>query len=281
MEADVAGIFDQQALPRLDQQAREQGENLLDAAGDQHCSASQRTARERRSQAAMAARASYGPSRASQCPAWKACSRASARRPAPRSAGSGQPTTLRQRAQGKASAAPALGRKSYGAGGGLPAPLREMAAMRRAHALRVIGPSTALRMPSRHDLSASVADGPSRRGALVAGRRPQPQLRFDGRPGLAKDGSDVGAGADAPVDVALGAQPFVGRGDGEARDAKLFGEVARGWQPVAGAQPAAQDGGAQLGVDLPRQPVGSIAPPVEWQQEVNGALVHDWPCDLV
>src|SRR5690348_962455 len=270
MEADVARIFDQQALPRLDQQTCEQSQDLLDAAGDQHVLGL----------AAHGARAAQPGGNGRARFIW-------AEQGIPLSGLEGMLARFRQTpgatvggigpADHLAPACPGKSVRRAGAGAEVEWGRRRIAGTVEGDGGDAAGPcaeSDRRFRRSTHAIHGSLH-------SMCFGLSGFLGFGFDGWAGLTEDGGDVGAGADTPIDVALGAQPFVGRRDGEPRDAKLFGEVARGRQPVAGTQPPAQDGGAQPSVDLLRQAVGGVAPPVERQQEVNSALVHDWPYDIV
>ncbi len=61
---------------------------------------------------------------------------------------------------------------------------------------------------------------------------------------------DVGAGADAALEVALGEELVEGAGDGVARDGKVGGEGAGGGEAVSGGEAAGEDRGAELIVEL-------------------------------
>jgi hypothetical protein len=77
-------------------------------------------------------------------------------------------------------------------------------------------------------------------------RRPTHHAPDGRRAGL---GADERARAHAGREEALGGEALVGDGDRVARDAEARGQLARGWQAVAGAQAAVEDGRAQLAVD--------------------------------
>ena len=85
-----------------------------------------------------------------------------------------------------------------------------------------------------------------------AGRAPG---RFQGGdPGTGADlqrrRAHQAAAAGPSFDVALGAEPAVGLGDGRARDVQVGGHDPGRGEPVTGRQPALDDGGAQLFVQL-------------------------------
>jgi hypothetical protein len=96
-----------------------------------------------------------------------------------------------------------------------------------------------------------------RRVVTVHGDAGRPARRFQG--GDRRAGTDVqrdrahpAATAATSFDVALGAEPAVGRGNGAARDMQVGGHGPGRDEPVTGREPALHDGRAQLLVQLQR-----------------------------
>ena len=85
-----------------------------------------------------------------------------------------------------------------------------------------------------------------------AGRAPGRLQGGDPGPGadLQRRRAHPGAAAGPSFDVALGAEAAVGLGDGRARDVQVGGHDPGRGEPVTGRQPALDDGGAQLFVQL-------------------------------
>ncbi|EHM02823.1 hypothetical protein HMPREF9946_00728 [Acetobacteraceae bacterium AT-5844] len=105
-------------------------------------------------------------------------------------------------------------------------------------------------------------------GLAAGGRR---QGGSGGRKGRAawKLGGDEGAGAGAGFGEAIAQQVLIGGDDGIAADAELSGEGTAGRQAQPGRKAAAENGGAQGGVDAAGLAVASFRRQGDVQRDVE------------
>ena len=80
---------------------------------------------------------------------------------------------------------------------------------------------------------------------------------------------DEGAAADPSFEEALAGEALVGFADGLARHFQAFGEVARGWQAIAGGQATMEDRVAQLAIELADQVVAAVEDQLQFHGEIG------------